>query len=285
MTATTIRLVSWNAAHRKCCSDQVREIESLRPDLVALQEVTAKTAVDLRRELKRIGLQYSEDSLRSAKAPRAYGVLIASKWPLESARLYPHFRLPERLLSQKVDTPIGLIEVSTAYIKPGSSDAELKLETLEGIYRALARTVEDPRILCGDFNAPQDEGPKGEIVTWGQYRDVQTNEVRTRKTWRGMPGTRYDKAERDILDGLREFGLSDVYRRHNDYSSGQYSWWLVRKDRAKGRRFDHIFASDSLNVKNCRYTHTFQEMRKKGLSDHSPIEVTFNLKPSTASHG
>lgn len=27
-----------------------------------------------------------------------------------------------------------------------------------------------PRILCGDFNTPQDELPSGDIVTWEQHR-------------------------------------------------------------------------------------------------------------------
>ncbi len=236
-----------------------------------------ETARVLRQELKTIGLQYVEDSLGSAKTPRPYGVLIASKWRLEPARIPAKLRMPERFFSRRVSTPVGQIEMSTAYIKPGSSDAELKLNTLEGIYEALARTVEYPRILCGDFNAPQEETSKGEIVTWGQHRDAESREIRIRKKWRGMTGIRYDKAERDILEGLQKYDLSDVYRRFNGYSDQHFSWFLVRKGRRKGRRFDHIFASARFDVKSCRYTHSYREISAKKLSDHSPIEAFLTL--------
>ena len=49
--------------------------------------------------------------------------------------------------------------------------------------------------------------------------------------------------------------------------------FIVRQT-GRRRRFDHIFASKSLNPAECRYLH---EVRRKGLSDHSAMMMVFEL--------
>jgi hypothetical protein len=74
----------------------------------------------------------------------------------------------KRLLSVSVTTPAGELEVHSAYIPPGSSHGLIKVKTFEAIYRRLARSCDRARVLCGDFNAPQEERIDGTVVTWGQ---------------------------------------------------------------------------------------------------------------------
>ena len=55
-----------------------------------------------------------------------------------------------------------------AHLPTGVGHGWIKIGTFEGIFARLACTSTTPRILCGDFNSPQAEGPGGEIITWGQ---------------------------------------------------------------------------------------------------------------------
>ena len=115
--------------------------------------------------------------------------------------------------------------------------------------------TDTPRILCGDFNTPQEERTNGETITFG---DVP----------------RWREAEWNVLRGLSGFDLSDVYRKLHGYRRQDFSWcWQDRsKGVAIGRRFDHIFASERLNATSCEYLH---DLRGSKYSDHSAIEAIF----------
>jgi len=154
------------------------QIESLKfrcPDIVALQEVTLPILNSYPPLLSSIGLHHIVASFHLSrekdelKGPRRYGEIIASRWRLSPMKP-EFFPVPwkERVLSAKVITPMGNIELHTTHIPPGSSNGWIKIEMLEGIYKRLARQTKIPRILCGDFNAPQEERPSGEVLTWAQ---------------------------------------------------------------------------------------------------------------------
>ena len=49
--------------------------------------------------------------------------------------------------------------------------------------------------------------------------------------------------------------------------------WFTNK--GQGRRYDHIFSSESLTVNNAFYDH---EPREKNLSDHSPVIAEFKIR-------
>ncbi len=149
-------------------AEQIEALKSLRPDIVALQEVTLPILDSYPPLLSSLGLHYIVNSFDLSKeqdqlkGPRRYGQLIASRWRL-SAMKPDLFPVPwkERVLSAKVITPRGNIEFHTTHIPPGSSNGWIKIVTLEGIYQRLARQTKIPRILCGDFNAPQEERQDG----------------------------------------------------------------------------------------------------------------------------
>ena len=169
-----MKLLSWNVAHRKSWAAQVDAILSRAPDLIALQEVTARTVLSIWGALNANGFPFVLHSCTRELAPddcgaRAYGELIASRWPMHRiADEDCGMPWPERLLSAVIDAPCGAVELHTAYIPPGSSNGWTKVETFEGIYRRLARPSALPRILCGDFNTPQIERADGRVVTWGE---------------------------------------------------------------------------------------------------------------------
>ena len=258
MNPERFRLVSWNVAHRLAIQQQAEALAARKPDVVALQEIVERSTGALKswRDLLKdiIGLKYTADSLDAPgcarTGPRRFGELIASRWKID--------RLPfcdfdegwsERLLSATADTPWGAVEIHTAYIPPGASNKLVKIFTLEGIYSRLAVASARPRILCGDFNTPKADRC-AEVVTWAQT-ERSDGSFRVRPRIRGVTGERWDRAERYILERLgKEYDLADVYRALHPVKSSDYSWYAST---GEGRRFDHIFASQSLNPVTCRY--------------------------------
>jgi endonuclease/exonuclease/phosphatase family metal-dependent hydrolase len=231
--------------------------------------------------LSEIGLNHVADTLRLATnrmlltGPRRNAILIASRWPLVSL---PSAAMPwtERLLSVRVNAPSGAFQVHAAHIPPAASNGWMKIDTLDGIYAYLARPCEPPRILCGDFNTPQHEGRDGHIVTWAArsrsrrphaparaYAQTAAGDYRLRRN----RGERWDRGERNILEGLVSHDLCDVFRELRGWDISAFSWYANHRRCRQDRRFDHVFASKQLNAVRC----------ESGLSDHSPIEVDFSL--------
>ena len=252
----------------------------LQPDIIAFQEVTLNSINIIRKKLSPLYANIV-DSLelvqeKSALAgPRRYGVLIATNYNIQI--LDPKlFDIPwqERILSANITHPKETIEFHTAYIPPGSTNRWKKIETLEGIYKQLAVQTDTKRILCGDFNTPQDELVKYGAVTFAQKIN-KLGVPKLKETFRGGSSERWDKGERNILEGLREYNLSDSYRQTHHIPKKAFSFELVRKGRIVAqRRFDHFFSSKELNPKSAEYLH---KLRKNKLSDHSPLEVVFKF--------
>jgi len=208
----------------------------MRPDLVALQEVTKRTCSRLREGLSRLGLVHQADSIElhpdelPAAGPRRYALLLASRYPLRLVHEL-HFDIPwpERILARSVNTSRRSFDWLTTYIPPGSTNGWIKVEVLEGLYSALACPWPRSRILCGDFNTPREETGGGKTITFGDRR-----------------GDRWVRAEWNVLRGLADHGLPDVYRGIHGYGRLAYSWVLRRSDQSRLRRFDHVFAASSM---------------------------------------
>lgn len=265
-----MRLLTWNIAgrlrHGEC---QTAALIARSPDLVALQEVTCKIAEGVGSSLAAPGLTFQASSACAASSPkRAIGILIASRWPIEPLDLWPG-AIPwtEKALSVRVLRPNGAFDLHAVHIPNGSANGWTKIETLEGVFRVLSRPVSAPRILCGDFNTPQKEFLDGRVATWAQNIRRNGTLTITRSTDPDWDGDRWDAGERNVLVGLREHDLSDVYRLTGTPEDATY---FARH--GKGQRFDHVFASRALEAVRCAHLHDF---RLAGMSDHSAVEVDF----------
>ena len=161
-------------------------LPDLAPDLVTLQEIRADTVAAWRATLEQAGF-HTVDTFTLARHydlphPSRFrndGLLIASRWPLEA--LDPtrcDLPWPERLLSARVDHPDRAIELHTAHVPNASTGITLyrkgqhalgrerlmkKLETFEGVHRAMTASTSAARILTGDFNTPHSERPDGSV--------------------------------------------------------------------------------------------------------------------------
>ena len=270
-----MRLISWNVmgGYGGRMSDQVEALGERRPDIVALQEITAKVAPVYRAHLQRQGLYSIIDSFQFARymtrlRSNSYGEMIASKWPLITSPDHFEVPWPEKVLSCYVIGPWGDIQVHTAHVPKSKNNDIRKIQTLEGIYKGLAIKSQYPRILCGDLGTPQEETADGTIVTWGQ-KHKRTGEIVLQQYW----GQKWDARERNILEGLARFDLADTFRGVNGRGKRDFSFYEVEDGRRTGRRYDHVFASASLNPVECRYLHYLRERR---LSEHSPVEAVFD---------
>jgi len=270
-----VKLLTWNVAGRRgALEGQIQFMADRFPDVVTLQEVTSRTGPRLLELLaSQAGLVYGQLSIPPSrpKMPpkRSLGVLIASRYPLRGSNVCIASPWPEKALSTSVLVPGKPIELHTVHVPPGSSNGWVKVDVLESVFKAVARTAPIPRVLTGDFNTPQAELKDGTVVTWAQRLGTDGH-PRERRTIRGGSASRWDAAERNILMGLGIFGFRDVYRSLHGYRHGGASWVFRTQRGEVHRRFDHVLASEDLLVRSAEY---LAEPVSARLSDHRPLEV------------
>jgi exodeoxyribonuclease III len=265
----SLRLISWNVNKRRAIDQQVEALANRQPDLIALQEVTAKNLAALRDLCAQIGLPYVLDSkIEKAVSHRGY-VVIASRWPLTRKRRRSALQpLPcaEGTATALIASPYGTIELHAVHVPNASNPDQMKWDFLEELVARLTCHCAHHRILCGDFNFPQRELSDGVVITFGErIRKNGTYHIRRGRERQAL-------AERAILVGLAAHNLRDVYRSLNGFTSQEYSWVARNRGRSFGFRLDHILASEALRPQECHYLHP---LRETGLSDHSPIEAMF----------
>lgn len=275
-----MKLISWNTAKRtRRAEKQVAALLARRPDVVALQEVSPSSFPILKRCLEAGGLGQIVSAVpteRHDSPARNLGVMIASRLPLgipEGRITVPDWT--EKSVTASILTPMGAVEIHTVHVPPGRSHGWKKVDVFNAIYAALARTSASHRVLCGDFNSPVAELETGEVICAGK-RLGKDGQWRLKRRHRGRPAQEWEDAESSVIVGLREFDLSDVFRKVNGYHEFAFSIKMKRGSTITQRRFDHIFASSSLAPVSCHYLH---DLREDGLSDHAPIEAEFSGSP------
>ena len=268
-----MRIVSWNVARRvSVLSDQAAALAGREPDVVALQEVSERTAPLWRAAFGVIGLpnvRISLDGAERARRPaasRRTGVLLASRTPLADASgtIDPPWR--ETVIAAATEAGGAVAEVHCAHV-PNAANGWVKVHTLQAIRAGLAAGPAAPRVLCGDLNIPRRESPAGDVLSFA--RD-------SRGRLRPERGEEWDRAELGVVPGLRDLGYADAFRALHGYSSPEPSWtWRRIAGHGGGWRLDHLFASPELLPTACQYHHGW---RDEGLSDHSALEA--DLEPA-----
>ena len=276
-TKKTMKLMSWNvddwrikrAEKNKLKLDrQIDAIAKVRADIVALQEVSSAVAEYFKEKLSKIGLEYVETS-HQFEGPSQYGVILASRWPLEIQPSFFDIPWQKCSLSAIVKSNYGEIELHAVHVPNGSNHRCRKIDTFNGIYDALSQKSKQHRILCGDFNSPDKELIDGQVIK------VITFDKKNEK----CDPIKGKDCERKVLCGLADYDLKDTYLKlYDSKDPPEYSHINNRRDKhgkKPKRRLDHIFSSSSLNPQKCCYLHGF---RKPGLSDHAPIYAVYKPK-------
>jgi exonuclease III len=261
-----VRLISWNVAKRVSrLAEQAAALASRAPDVVALQEVNARTWPLWVAALETCGLPHvacsldGADPAREPAARRRGGVLLAARAPLGSAASLVVPRA-ETTLAAEVD---GVV-VHNAHV-PNAANGWTKVDTLVALRAGLA-AVGGPRILCGDLNTPRRESADGAVMSFARDSRGRLREER---------GERWDAGELGVVPGLREIGFTDAFRALHGYAERSPSWtWRQIGGHGGGYRIDHVFLSPELEALAAVYHH---EWRDTGLSDHAALEVDVGL--------
>jgi exonuclease III len=178
-----VRLVSWNVNGRygPALPRQLSAVRERGADVMALQEIRAKSLGVWRDGLKHAGLEHMLDSsdllalpsLSGREYRRIYFNIVASRWPL---RRLPGLQLefPERYLAARVRRAGAEFDIHCAHLPPGSTRGLVKVDMFEALHTRLATPAKRPRILCGDLNTPRAERDDGTVEFWGERHPPHT---------------------------------------------------------------------------------------------------------------
>src|SRR5690349_16741470 len=237
-----MRIATWNVNSLKARLDKVRWwLDRARPDVLLMQETKLADA------------DAPHDAFRDAGYALAHhgegrwnGVAVASRDAIDG--VLTNFGEPLRPAATPDvgdDEPLAearMIAVRTAGIRVvsvyapngrsvGSPFYRAKLAWFERLGRWLADAADpsEPLVVGGDLNvAPADADVWDPAACHG--------------------GTHVSAEERAAFEGLRRWGLVDVYRRHHP-EPGRYTWWDYRAGnfhKNYGMRIDHLLATEPL---------------------------------------
>ncbi|MFC7205254.1 endonuclease/exonuclease/phosphatase family protein [Haloferax namakaokahaiae] len=281
--------------------DQVQYIEENAncPDIIALNEVSRYRRDMWIKELREVGyseivhtLDWAEELGESDIPPHqdyshVNGNLTAVHDEFRGenlTRLHPSIRygpwdgsdlkdwstnLPEKILHTEIEVEDSTLEIWNVRAVPGSMHGEEKVKILENTFHRVLKGSKSPCILTGDFNAPDRELSDGTTIPWRHEKE-------------GEVARRWGEAELNILTGLEEKGMVDVFREQHGYgdldildvshATQTDDPLAVSPGEIEGKRFDHMIASTELNPQACIY-----DQEGFACSDHAPMISTFGL--------
>jgi exonuclease III len=234
--------------------EQAARVVSERPDIVCLQEVSARTAPLWTHALTQSGLPFvavaARDEARAA-ARKTLSVLVGAGRSFEVCEV-PDVPWRERVLC----ADFADLELVNLHSPISPSPGLAKVLTHEAVHRHLS-SRSGARVLCGDLNTPRREHPDGRVWTFARDRYGKLRPER---------GERWDRAELSLIKGLEPAGFRDAFRELHGYGAREPSWVWQRW--GGGYRLDHLIVSEEVAVESVRYMH---EWRDEGLSDHSAL--------------
>lgn len=163
-----------------------------------------------------------------------------------------------------IDAKINGVHVICVYVPNGSEVGSPKYEYKLAWYERLGRYlkthhhVDEPLVLCGDFNVAPDD------------RDVAQPEQ-----WKDS--VLCHPTMRQALENLVQFGLVDLFRQVQP-EGGHYSWWDYRMlafPKNNGLRIDLVYATPTLAKRCSAVTIDRDERKGEGPSDHVPVMAEF----------
>jgi len=253
-----VRFATWNVNSLKVRLPRVEAwLAEVQPDVLAMQET--KLADDAFPALTFQAMGY--ESVHNGQG-QWNGVAILSRVGLER----PVYNFAEGIEpdheARIVTATCGGVRVSSVYVPNGRSldndHYQYKLGWMARLRQHVAAENQpaDPVIVMGDFNIAPDD------------RDVWSTQA-----YEG--GTHVSRPEREVLDALCGWGMSDLFRQHHD-EAGLFSWWDYRGGdfhKGHGMRIDLVLGTQCV-AQRCSFAIVDRNARKgQQPSDHAPVLV------------
>lgn len=245
-------------------------IEQYQPDILGLQEIKVADEDFPYSLVEHLGYHIYHHGQKGH-----YGVAFL----LKQAPKAIHKGLPtdeadaqKRIIMAELETEFGLLTVINGYFPQGESRShETKFPAKQKFYSDLQRYLEqdhnknNPIIIMGDMNiSPTD-------------LDIGIGEE-SRKRWLRTGKCSFLPEEREWINRLYDYGLTDTFRYLNPTTNDKFSWFDYRSkgfDDNRGLRIDHILASHNL-IEHCIDTGIALDIRAmEKPSDHAPIWAEF----------
>lgn len=271
-----MKVVSFNVNGVRARLHQLEKlIELHQPDIIGLQETKVHDE-----EFPVAAIQAMGYHVDFFGQKGHYGVCLMSKQPpLMIVKGLPGETEDDqkRMIMGTYSMPDGsLLKVFNGYFPQGESvDHPTKFPNKRRFYQGLQNWLET------DFSADENIIVMGDVNISSEDIDIGIGED-NRKRWLRSGKTSFQPEERDWLNTLMGWGLTDTFRTQHPNESDHYSWFDYRskgfeREPKRGLRIDLVLASKAL-MPLCIKTGIDYEIRgMEKPSDHCPIWANFNL--------
>ena len=263
-----IRVLSYNVwygftkkSERK--TDWHNYVKSLKPDIVALQELNGYTPNKLAQDGKSWGHMHSV-LLKEEGFPTG----ITSKFPIRNLK-----RVLDGYHHGMLSCETGGIQVYNIHLHPGHweirhREVDMLLQTLE------SNDKDKPVLLVGDFNTFSLKDKKyyeqsPDIIPFFRRLDIR---------WKSNRNLRNDKLDYSHLTKFENAGYQDLIADKRKGFLGTFPTKLrLGEDNGPSRRLDYFFANKVLADKCIEASYLVDE-KTDFLSDHYPAIAEFRLR-------
>jgi exodeoxyribonuclease-3 len=271
-----VRIVSFNVNGIRARQHQLKAVtEQHSPDVLALQETKVVDDDFPLAALEDLG--YPHIAYYGQKGH--YGVALASRTALKAVQLGIPWRAEDqqrRFISAEVEFGDQTVHVINGYFPQGEKrDHPSKFPNKAEFYADVLRyckerlSTEHPVIIAGDLNvAPADS-------------DIGIGED-NKKRWLRTGKASFLPEEREWLDQLMGWGLTDTFQQAEEELRRRYSWFDYRsrgfeREPRRGLRIDLILASRRLVGALTGSGIDYEIRASEKPSDHCPIWAEFSL--------
>ncbi len=259
-----MRITTWNINSVRLRIGLLAKLaKEAQPDIICLQETKVEDKSFPINDIKKLG--YEHVIFRGEKGYN--GVAIISKLPLSGSE---KINIANAQDARHISTILpGDIELHNFYVPAGGDEPDVKtnpkykfkLEFVDYMQNWFSkeRKSKDKMIILGDFNiAPLEH----DVWSHKQLLNVVS----------------HTEAEVTRLNNLQQdLDWVDIGRKFIPHNQKLYSWWSYRspdwKKSNRGRRLDHVWASNTLNNNIKSYNVLTEARGWQQPSDHVPVIV------------
>ena len=271
-----MRLVSFNINGIRARFHQLDAIiDQLAPDIIGLQEIKVADEDFPHEQLQHLGMHIHNFGQKGH-----YGVALLSRDPPASMQYgfpWDSDSVQRRFICGEFPLADGRkIKVINGYFPQGESrEHPVKFPGKQRFYQDLMRYLDEtaspgePLVVMGDLNiSPTD-------------LDIGIGEE-NRKRWLRTGKCSFLPEEREWLQRLIDWGLTDSFRSLYPHEDNRFSWFDYRSrgfddDPKRGLRIDHIWITDTLReqLSDSGIDYGIRSMEKP--SDHAPIWADLSI--------